>query len=89
MNSAAHGAGRKMSRSVAMQSITHDAMRDELNRKGVKLLGGGLDEAPFAYKDIEAVMKSQQVLVETIGTFLPKIVKMDGPSVRPWQKRKE
>jgi len=41
------------------------------------LLGGGLDEAPFAYKDIEAVMERQKKLVDIVGTFLPKIVRMD------------
>jgi len=40
-------------------------------------MGGGLDEAPFAYKDIHQVMLSQQELVDVIGCFIPKIVKMD------------
>ena len=76
--SAAHGAGRKMSRTAAMKSITHDRLNEMLDRHGVKLIGGGLDEAPQAYKDIEAVMKSQQQLVEVVGQFTPKIVRMDG-----------
>jgi len=84
VNSASHGAGRKMSRSRAMASITHEQMKDELKKKGVTLLGGGLDEAPFAYKDIDQVMKTQQQLVSTVGTFLPKIVKMDGSKPRKW-----
>jgi len=89
VNSASHGAGRKMSRSSAMKAITHHAMQDELKKHGVKLLGGGLDEAPFAYKDIEVVMQSQKALVEVVGKFTPKIVKMDGASPKPWQKSKE
>lgn len=89
VNSASHGAGRLMSRSKAMQSITHNALKDELKKHGVKLLGGGLDEAPFAYKDIELVMQSQQSLVDVVGKFTPKIVKMDGPSSKPWQKTRE
>jgi tRNA-splicing ligase RtcB (3'-phosphate/5'-hydroxy nucleic acid ligase) len=44
----------------------------------VELIGGGLDEAPFAYKNIHQVMAAQTELVETIGTFYPKIVRMDG-----------
>ena len=80
--SASHGAGRKMSRSAAMKNISHEALTEELNRHGVKLLGGGLDEAPFAYKNIEVVMESQQALVEVVGKFVPKIVKMDGGSKR-------
>ena len=87
VNSASHGAGRKMSRSAAMKSISENALRDELKKHGVKLLGGGLDEAPFAYKDIETVMKSQKQLVDTIGRFTPKIVKMDGAKHRTWGKK--
>lgn len=78
ISSAAHGAGRRMSRSTAMKSITHNALKEELLRNGVKLIGGGLDEAPFAYKDIHEVMKSQRHLVDVVGTFQPRIVKMDG-----------
>jgi tRNA-splicing ligase RtcB (3'-phosphate/5'-hydroxy nucleic acid ligase) len=87
VNSASHGAGRLMSRSKALQSITHNALKEELKKYGVKLLGGGLDEAPFAYKDINLVMQSQQSLVDVVGSFTPKIVKMDGASVKPWQKK--
>jgi tRNA-splicing ligase RtcB len=87
LSSAAHGAGRKMSRTVALKSITQNALTDELAKHGVKLLGGGLDEAPFAYKNIEGVMKSQKHLVDIIGRFIPKIVKMDGAAPRHWRSR--
>jgi tRNA-splicing ligase RtcB len=76
VSSAAHGAGRKMSRSLASQSISHKAMKDDLKKHGVLLSGGGLDEAPMAYKDIEVVMQSQKQLVDVIGEFTPKIVRM-------------
>ena len=78
INSASHGAGRKMSRTAAIKSITQTALKDELQKQGVKLIGGGLDEAPFAYKNIHDVMNAQKNLVETVGIFYPKIVKMDG-----------
>jgi tRNA-splicing ligase RtcB (3'-phosphate/5'-hydroxy nucleic acid ligase) len=89
VNSASHGAGRKMSRTSALRSITHNALNDELKKHGVKLLGGGLDEAPFAYKDIVEVMKSQKRLVDVVGKFTPKIVKMDGTAPKQWRKKKE
>ncbi|MBS1601256.1 MAG: RtcB family protein [Bacteroidetes bacterium] len=38
----------------------------------------GLDEAPQAYKNIEDVMRSLKKLVVTVGTFTPRIVRMDG-----------
>jgi tRNA-splicing ligase RtcB len=78
LNSASHGAGRKMSRGTALNSITMHAMKELLEKHGVKLTGGGLDEAPQAYKDIDEVMKSQQHLVDVVGKFIPKIVRMDG-----------
>jgi len=78
LSSAAHGAGRKMSRTAAMNSITHTLLKETLAKHGVKLMGGGLDEAPQAYKDIAEVMRGQQHLVDVIGTFIPKIVRMDG-----------
>ena len=78
IESAAHGAGRKMSRSAASASITQHALSEELARHGVRLIGGGLDEAPFAYKDIEEVMRAQRGLVEVGGGFRPRIVRMDG-----------
>ncbi len=87
INSASHGAGRKLSRTAAIKTITMNRMKDELQKHGVKLIGGGLDEAPFAYKDIDVVMQSQQALVDVVGKFTPKIVKMDGASHRDYGKK--
>jgi tRNA-splicing ligase RtcB len=87
VNSASHGAGRKMSRTRAIASVTDKQFKDELKKFGVKLLGGGLDESPFAYKDIEMVMQSQKALVDVVGKFTPKIVKMDGAKHRSWEKK--
>lgn len=89
INSASHGAGRQMSRSKALQSITQNALKEELQKHNVKLLGGGLDEAPFAYKDINLVMQSQQELVDIVGKFTPKIVKMCGAETNQWRKPKK
>jgi tRNA-splicing ligase RtcB len=89
LNSASHGAGRKMSRSKALANITHEALRKELKDHGVKLIGGGLDEAPFAYKDINEVMQSQTTLVDVLGKFYPAIVQMDGNDPRKFRKRRD
>ena len=89
VNSASHGAGRKMSRTKAMQTVTDKQMKDELNKHAVKLMGGGLDESPFAYKNIEVVMQSQHALVDIAGKFIPKIVKMDGVQHKSWRSKKE
>ena len=77
LNSAAHGAGRQLSRRKAKQTIQRKEFRKYLKSQNVHLIGGGLDEAPSAYKDIHQVMKYQHDLVDVLGTFLPKIVRMD------------
>lgn len=89
LNSASHGAGRKMSRSIALVNITHEAMQRVLEQHGVKLIGGGLNEAPFAYKDINEVMQSQTNLVDVLGKFYPAIVQMDGTDPRKHRNKKQ
>lgn len=77
LNSASHGAGRLMSRNQAKQSFSEKEMMKYLQSQGIELLGAGTDESPFAYKDIHQVMKHQKELVEILGTFYPKIVRME------------
>ena len=76
LSSASHGAGRVMSRTKAMQSFTWSATKKLLAEEGVTLLSAGLDEVPGVYKDIHAVMAAQTDLVEVLGRFDPKLVKM-------------
>lgn len=83
LNSASHGAGRLMSRNRAFKEIKKEAVQELLQSRGISLLGSGLDEAPMVYKDIHAVMKAQENLVEVLGTFMPRIVKMADPRKRP------
>lgn len=78
INSASHGAGRVMSRTRAKQSLSRDEVRKHLKKAGVTVIGSGLDEAPQAYKDIHQVMKQQVDLVDVLGTFTPKVVRMCG-----------
>jgi tRNA-splicing ligase RtcB len=76
INSASHGAGRQMSRTQAIKSITPDEMRAILKDNGVTLIGAGLDEAPMAYKNIDMVMAAQTDLVDVLARFTPKMVRM-------------
>jgi tRNA-splicing ligase RtcB (3'-phosphate/5'-hydroxy nucleic acid ligase) len=76
LRSASHGAGRVMSRTKAMQSFTWSATRQLLVERGVELISAGLDEVPGVYKDIHAIMAAQTDLVEVLGQFDPKLVKM-------------
>ena len=74
--SASHGAGRKMSRLDAKNSISHYALKKYLAEKNVILIGGTTEEAPQAYKDINSVMESQKELANIEGTIIPRIVRM-------------
>jgi tRNA-splicing ligase RtcB len=76
--SASHGAGRRMSRRDAVKSITPEQRDLALSVGKVELLGGGLDEAPGAYKDIRSVMAAQSDLVDILAEFHPRIVRMAG-----------
>src|SRR5687768_1351069 len=78
INSASHGAGRTMSRTKAKQTILPGHVNKFLKEAGVELIGSGLDEAPMAYKDIHQVMNYQKDLVEVLGSFMPRIVRMCG-----------
>jgi tRNA-splicing ligase RtcB (3'-phosphate/5'-hydroxy nucleic acid ligase) len=88
VNSASHGAGRRMSRTRAFKELDGDAWREDLREKGITLLGGALDEAPAAYKDVDGVMAAQADLVEAIGEFSPRIVRMDAGSKKNRRSRK-
>ncbi|MCX8020045.1 MAG: RtcB family protein [Chitinophagaceae bacterium] len=87
--SASHGAGRKMSRNQAMQSLTDKEVREELERHGVILIGGGKDEAPMVYKNIEEIIKAQKMLVDVLGKFIPLIIRMDDADHKGWRKNRE
>lgn len=76
INSASHGAGRLMSRTKAVQSITREEMKAVLKEHQVTLIGAGLDEAPMAYKDINSVMNAQKELVDIVARFTPRMVRM-------------
>lgn len=77
LNSASHGAGRLFSRRKCKETFTKSEIKKQLQANEVTLIGGGVDEAPMAYKNIEKVMANQQELVEVLGIFTPKIVRMD------------
>ena len=76
LTSASHGAGRLMSRKAALNAISKSSRDEYLKERGVTLLGGGMDESPQAYKPIDAVIAAQHDLVEVIGKFSPRIVRM-------------
>jgi tRNA-splicing ligase RtcB (3'-phosphate/5'-hydroxy nucleic acid ligase) len=83
INSASHGAGRLMSRSAAFKTLDKAAIAANLLDKRITLMGSDMDEAPMAYKDINAVMAAQENLVEALAKFEPRIVRMADARERP------
>ena len=83
LNSASHGAGRKMSRSEAVRQFRWGDIRPILEQRGVKVLSAGIDEVPFVYKDIDEVMAAQADLVTSLARFMPRLVKMAPAGERP------
>lgn len=83
IESAAHGAGRLMSRTEAKRTFTWSQANKFLADREVQLLSAGLDEVPMVYKDIDRVMSEQEDLVRSVARFDPKIVKMAPPGERP------
>lgn len=93
--STVHGAGRVMSRTEAAGKrhrrsgevlkpgrITPEMMNEWLERKGVTLRGGGLDEAPMAYRRLTDVLTAQGDTIQVKHVLKPIIVVMAGADVR-------
>ena len=76
LNSAAHGAGRVMSRTRAAKTFNWKEVNAYLRQQGVTLISAGLDEVPMVYKNIREVMSAQSDLVSILGQFDPRLVKM-------------
>jgi len=60
--SSCHGAGRTMSRKKAKKSIWGEDLRKELQARGIHIRAGSMaglaEEAPQAYKDVDAVVET-------------------------------
>ena len=76
LRSAAHGAGRRMSRKQAKKRYRWADVSEMLRVNEVRVLSAGLDEIPMAYKDIHEVMAAQEDLVRPVARFQPRLVKM-------------
>ena len=74
--STAHGAGRTMSRSKAKKNYTEDSVRNSLGEKNIVIKSltknGIVEEAPQAYKDVDAVVGVSDSL--NIATKVAKLI---------------
>ncbi len=75
--SAAHGAGRVMSRKKAKGRQSGTAVRDDLEAAGIAVRPGSVallsEEAPYAYKDVDAVIEvcARTTLAEKVARLVP------------------
>lgn len=88
--STVHGAGRVMSRTAAAGKrnkrgkvlspgrISPEMLQQWLGKRGVILRGGGLDEAPQAYRRLPKVLQAQGDTIQVRHTLRPLIVAMAG-----------
>jgi tRNA-splicing ligase RtcB len=67
--SASHGAGRRMSRGEARRRFKLGDLKEQTDGVECRKDHGVLDEAPKAYKNIDAVMKQQSDLVEIVASL--------------------
>jgi len=68
-HSCSHGAGRKMSRTVARKTFTVDDHARDTAGVECRKDKDVVDETPKAYKDIDTVMKAQEDLVDIVHTL--------------------
>jgi len=75
LSSASHGAGRKFSRKAAAKKGDIKELRKLMQGIVCRADTAVLDEAPWAYKDINAVLRAQEgVVVDIVDHFKPVIV---------------
>lgn len=67
--SCSHGAGRSMSRTEAKRRYTLEDHAAAVKGVECRIDSDVVDETPAAYKDIDAVMKAQEELVEVVHTL--------------------
>ncbi len=68
----------KNKRRKSAGKISPKMMRDWLRKKNVILRGGGLYEAPQAYRRLPEVLEAQGKTIELLHTLTPLIVVMAG-----------
>ena len=83
MNSAAHGAGRVMSRKRAIRSLDWQDANRLLREKGVTLMSAGLDEVPFVIQEYRSSDGGADRPGGGGGRFEPRLVKMAPAGERP------
>jgi tRNA-splicing ligase RtcB len=78
--STCHGAGRVMSRKKAKKTIRGDRLRNQLQSEGIRIRAGSMpglaEEAPQAYKDVDAVVNvvAKAGIAKKVARLRPVVV---------------
>jgi tRNA-splicing ligase RtcB len=93
-HSAPHGSGRVMSRTQAAGKrdyrtgqllipgrVTSQMLHAAVTARGIELRGGGLDESPHVYRNIDDVLTAHAGVIEVETKLFPMGVAMAGDSV--------
>ena len=76
--STVHGAGRMFGRNEAKRRFTRPEMDAWLQKRGVMVSGGDLDESPMAYRRLPDVLAHHAASVKVLHTLHPFAVAMAG-----------
>lgn len=80
--STVHGAGRLHSRTVCKKTFAQEDMDAWVKKAGVQLIGGGLDEAPMAYRRLKDVLAFHEGTIRITNVLTPFLVFMAGKQIR-------
>jgi tRNA-splicing ligase RtcB len=78
LSSASHGAGRKFSRKAAAKQGGVKELQKLMKGIVCRADAAVLDEAPWAYKDIGAVLRAQEGIVVNITDYFKPVIVIKG-----------
>ena len=78
LNSASHGAGRKMSRTKAKEAVTMKRFREQMQGIVAKIDHSTKDEAPDAYKNLHNIIKEQEGIVIKSVDYAEPLINVKG-----------
>src|SRR5690554_8041718 len=80
--------GKKRVRTLISKGLVDfDKVQSELNKKDIYLRGGGADEAPEVYKNLEEVLEYQGDTIKVKHRLHPIGVAMAGEDIRSEERR--
>ena len=76
LNSSAHGAGRRFSRTAAREAFSASDLKHQMRKVWFdpRKVGALREESPNAYKDVRAVLRAQTELVRVTRQLRPLLV---------------